>query len=157
MTFVAHAKAPERRASAIQLVKVLLHRKDPLVLRAHLRELLTTLLWKLTEADSSKYKTRYQSRGAIERSAGVKLQHEHVYQRAKMIDALLQAEPNQIDEILGLAVGCTVTTEEAALLVQFDSDYGWERYRKAGITVLDTKHSPARPVDLSESGLSFSR
>jgi hypothetical protein len=47
------------------------------------------------------------------------------------------------------AVGCTVTTEEAVLLAQFDSDYGWERYRKAGITVLDTKDSPGRPVDLS--------
>jgi hypothetical protein len=149
MTFVPHAKATERRASAIQLVKMLLKHKDPLVLRAHIRELLTTLLWKITEADSSKYKTRYQSQGAIERSAGVKLQHEHVYQRAKMIDALLIAEPDQIDEILGLAVGCTVTTEEATLLAQFDSDYGWERYRKAGITVLDTKYSPAQPVDLS--------
>lgn len=149
MTFVPHAKATERRASAIHLVKVLLEHKDPLVLRAHLRELLTTLLWKLTEAESSKYKTRYQSQAAIERSAGVKLQHEHVYQRAKMIDALLEAKPDQIDEILGVAVGCTVTTEEAALLAQFDSDYGWERYRKAGITVLDTKHSPGHAVDLS--------
>ena len=132
----------------MQLVKLLLAHKDPLILRAHLRELLTTLLWKLTEADSSKYKTRYQSQAAIERSAGVKLRHEHVYQRAKMIDALLKAELEQMDEILGLAIGCTVTTEEHALLALFDSDYGWERYRKAGITVMDTKHSPAQPVDL---------
>ena len=63
-----------------------------------------------------------------------------------MIDALIEAAPDQIDEILTLAVGCTVTREEADRLLQFDSDYGWERYRKAGIEVLDTAQEPPAPI-----------
>jgi hypothetical protein len=63
-----------------------------------------------------------------------------------MIDALIGATPAQIDEILALAIGCTVTREEADRLLQFDSDYGWERYRKAGIEVLDTAQEPPAPI-----------
>jgi hypothetical protein len=70
MKFTPHIRANERRQSAIHLVKVLLASRGPGVLLPHLRELLTILLWKITEADSSKYKTRYQSRAALERSSG---------------------------------------------------------------------------------------
>jgi len=35
--------------------------------------------------------------------------------------------------------GCTVTKEEHALLKRFNDEYGWERYRKAGLTVIDTQ------------------
>jgi hypothetical protein len=146
MKFTPHIRANERRQSAIHLVKVLLASRGPGVLLPHLRELLTIFLWKITEADSSKYKTRYQSRAALERSSGSKLHHEHVYQRSRMIDALIGATPAQIDEILALAIGCTVTREEADRLLQFDSDYGWERYRKAGIEVLDTAQEPPAPI-----------
>ena len=146
MKFTPHPKADERRESAGHLVKVLLGNRGPKVLASQLRELLTILLWKLTEAASSKYKTRYQSRAALDRSPGNNLHHEHVYQRLKMIDALLEAAPDQIDETLALAVGCTVTQEKASRLLLFDTEYGWERYRKAGIEVVDTAQEPAQSL-----------
>jgi hypothetical protein len=137
--------ADERRKSVSDLVKVLLGSRGPTVLDRHIKELLTILLWKLTEADSPKYKTRFQSRAALERLLGDKLHHEHVYQRSKMIEELFRASPEKIDEILALAVGCTITLDEAGRLLLFDSDYGWERYRKAGIEVLDTAQNPPVP------------
>jgi hypothetical protein len=44
-----------------------------------------------------------------------------------------------VDNILKNAIGCTVTSEEHALFSEFDDEYGWARYRKAGITVIDTQ------------------
>lgn len=49
----------------------------------------------------------------------------------------MAAKPEEIDNILEDAVGCTVTTEEHDRLAPFDDEYGWERYRKAGITVIN--------------------
>lgn len=146
MVFKRHKAAGERRESVARLVKILLSSREPAILSTHLRELLTVLLWKLTEADSPKYRTRYQSTEAL-RDSGGKLHHEHVYQRAKMIDALLNAQPHEVDEILELAVGCTITRPEAERLRRFDDDYGWERYRKAGIEIMDTSQNP--PVAIS--------
>jgi hypothetical protein len=54
-----------------------------------------------------------------------------------MIEALLQAKSEDVDEILRNAVGCTVTKEEHTLLEQFKHLDGWERYRQAGMVVID--------------------
>ena len=56
-----------------------------------------------------------------------------------MIVLLMKTGPAEIDRILKDAIGCTVTKEEHALLKRFDNEYGWERYRKAGLTVIDTQ------------------
>jgi hypothetical protein len=56
-----------------------------------------------------------------------------------MIALLIKARPDEVDRILQDAVGCTVTNEEHRLLKRFDGEYGWERYRKAGLTVIDTQ------------------
>lgn len=146
LVFKRHKAAGERRDSVARLVKILLSSREPAILTAHLRELLTVLLWKLTEADSAKYRTRYQSTEALRESSG-ELHHEHVYQRAKMIDALLESQPHQVDGVLDLAVGCMITRPEAERLRRFDDDYGWERYRKAGIEIMDTSQQP--PVAIS--------
>ena len=100
MTFEPHPQAEKRKSSAVTLIKVLLGNKKPEVLPAHYRALLNTLLWKMTEAESHKYKTRFQSQGAIEGSGKGKLRHEHVFQRSRMIDELLQAKPEELDGIL---------------------------------------------------------
>ncbi len=146
MVFKRHKAAGEWRESVVRLVKILLSSREPAILTFHLRELLTVLLWKLTEADSAKYRTRYQSTEALSSPDG-KLHHEHVYQRAKMIDALLEVQAHQVDGILDLSVGCTITRPEADRLRRFDDNYGWERYRKAGIEVMDTSQDP--PVAIS--------
>jgi hypothetical protein len=55
-----------------------------------------------------------------------------------MIAALEKATPHEVDGILKIAIGCTVTIEEHTRLSKFDKEYGWKRYRKAGIVVYDT-------------------
>ncbi len=139
MAFQLHPEYQERKTSAIALIKLLLENRKPEILSQHCRELLTVLLWKLTEAEShNKYKTRYQTQGAMACRETSELRHEHVYQRSKMIDRLLKAKPDEFDKILAGAVGCTVTIDEHSRLAKWDDEYGWDRYRKAGLVVIDT-------------------
>jgi hypothetical protein len=79
-----------------------------------------------------------KSQGALYPPGSAGLQHERVFQKRKMIDLLMAAKSEEIDGILENAVGCTITTEEHGRLALFDNEYGWERYRKAGIAVIDT-------------------
>jgi hypothetical protein len=135
--FKPRAKSEERKRSAATLIKYLLAVGKPEVLATHLSELLTILLWKITEADAPKHRTRFQSQGALRCRDKRKLRHEHVFQRAKMIAALKKAAPRKIDYILQTAIGCTVTIKEHKRLTKFELEYGWKRYRKAGIKVFD--------------------
>jgi hypothetical protein len=140
MVFRPHPQSEKRRRCAVALIKYLLAEKRPEAWPAHIRELLTILLWKITEAESTnKHKTRLQSQEARDCTDKTKLRHDHVFQRSKMIAALKKAAPDEIDGILKLAIGCTVTVKENTLLSKFGKEYdGWERYRKAGIVVIDT-------------------
>lgn len=140
MPFEPHPQAEKRKRSAVALIKVLLANNKPEVLPAHIKELLSILLRKITEAEASKHKTRYQSQGAIGCSNEDKLRHDHVYQRSRMIDALLKAKPEDVDGILKDDIACTVTIDEHRRLAAFDHEYGWDRYRKAGLVVIDTKN-----------------
>jgi hypothetical protein len=83
----------------------------------HIRELLDTMIWKITEADG-KEKTCYQTRLAMTEPTGVKRQHEHVYQKKKML--LMTAKHHEIDQILASACGCYVTKEEHDRMRSFD-------------------------------------
>jgi hypothetical protein len=138
MAFQLHPEYQERKTSAVALIKLLLENRQPEMLPKHLRDLLTILLWKLTEAESQKYETRFQTQGAMECSDQTKLRHEHVYQRKQMIARLLKAKLEEVDGILANAVGCTVTIDEHSRLAKWDDEYGWDRYRKAGLVVIDT-------------------
>jgi hypothetical protein len=149
MNFTPHADAADRTRSAIALTKVLLAVKDnPEILPQHLNELLRILMWKTTQAESSSHKTRFQSQDALKFRDKGKLRHDHVFQCVKMRAELL-ANPQRTDEILETAVGCTVTLAEHDRLHHFDAEYGWERYRKAGIVVMDTSKQPPQPVNYS--------
>lgn len=139
MIFKPHPHAEKRRQSIAKLIKVLLANQGPDILEKHVRDLLGTLLWKLTEADG-KYKTRYQSSGSLACKDKSQLRHDHVYPRSKMIDALLTAKLEELDGILRSAVGCTVTLDEHLRLSQFDEEHaGWDRYRKAMVRVKDNE------------------
>src|SRR5258708_12951073 len=107
MVFKLHPQSEERKRSAATLIKYLLAEKKPEVLPAHYRELLSTLLWKVTEADSRKYKTRFQTQGALVCSDKANLRHEHVFQRSKMIPAFQKSPPHQANDILNNATGYT--------------------------------------------------
>jgi hypothetical protein len=135
-SFKRHPLAEERTRSAVTLIKALL--QMPGLISEHRREFLKIALWKVTEAEgSSKHKTQLQSQAARTAPRGTKLQHDHVFQRAKMVDTLLEAEPHGIDAILQGAVGCTITKDEHTRLNDFKHLDGWDRYRAAGIVVID--------------------
>jgi hypothetical protein len=137
--FNPHPRAEDRKRSAVVLIELLLANKKPEVLPEHVRELLDTLLWKITEADG-KYKTRHQSHAALACTDKGQLRHDHVYPRQRMIDALMKAKPEEVPGIVKDAVGCTVTIDEHRLLSTFDGKHeGWERYRKAKVAVTNTE------------------
>src|SRR5438105_672165 len=98
MTFKRHSQAEERRRSAIALVKLLLSKSSEL-LPGHRQEFLKLALWKITEAESGKYGTRFRSEASLS-VLKKELRHDHVFQRALMVEALLQATPEAIDLIL---------------------------------------------------------
>lgn len=138
--FKPHPQSERRKRSAIILIKYLLRQKNPDVLAVHRRELLSILLWKITLAESSKCKARLRTQRAMSSSKKSKLEHDHVFQRARMIAILEKAALQEVDCILKNAVGCVVTKEEHARLSHFDKRYdSWDRYRKARLTVIDTQ------------------
>lgn len=137
-SYSEHRDRDVRLKSAVTAIKALL----PLELYpAHKRELLDICLWKITEVDG-KWKTRYRSFDAIDADASVKLQHEHVIEKQKLI-SLLMAGKESVESIVEKAIGCVVTKSEHDLLTSISrSDQtldGWDRYRKAGIRVFDLK------------------
>ena len=139
IVFKQHPQSETRKLSAATLIKYLLALKNPEILPTHVRQLLHVLLWKVTEAEGGKYKTRFKSQRAIDCSDKSQLRHDHVVPRTKMIAALKKA-PDKVDDILKSAIGCIVTTEEHALLSRFDKECdGWDRYEKAGVIVIDTR------------------
>ena len=137
MIFKPHQHADNRKRSAVALIKLLLKNTTPEILPAHLRELLDKMLWKITEADG-KYNTRYRSESALHCNDNKLLAHEHVYPKEKMITALIDAKSEEeIDRIVAVAVGCTVTRPDHSQLHKVDNEDGWNRYRKAGIVVMN--------------------
>lgn len=137
--FVPRADAESRRARAIRAMRALLAadlRPD------HLRELLSVCLWKLTESESGKYRTRFRSVAALD-SPRETLAHDHVYERAKLVAELI-AWPERIEEIAARAVGCIVTRDEHARLTALSRArpelLGWARYAAAGLEVVDVTH-----------------
>ncbi len=133
--FIAHKHAEARRRSASHLIKLLLQ-EDPAILRVHRAEAMSVALWKYTEADG-KHNTSYCSQQALAAPKAERI-HEHVFQRALMLNELLE-NPNDVDRILQQALGCLVTRQEHALLENYKHLYGWERYSRAGIVVVDMR------------------
>lgn len=95
----------------------------------------------MTEAAPvSKYETRYRSRQAIEATSEDDLAHDHVQQRKSLIDAMLK-DPDSVEQILRSAVACVVTRSEHAALTRLSKQFpevdGWDRYKSAGIEIVD--------------------
>src|ERR1700679_82744 len=113
--FKAHKDAEARRRSATSLIKLLLQ-EDPAILSVHRAEAMSVTLWKFTEADG-KHNTPYCSQRALAASKAERI-HEHVFQRALMIEELLKT-PKDVDKILRQAHGCLVTRQEHLLLENY--------------------------------------
>jgi hypothetical protein len=138
--FERHRHANKRLESAKTIIKALLElRSDSRIHPPHLRKFLSNGLWQITQANG-KYNTQFCSRAALDAlHEGSKqgLQHEHVFERKKMVDSLLE-RPEKIEEIVERAAGCIVTKTEHALLGRVDPRLdGWDRYRAAKIRVIN--------------------
>jgi hypothetical protein len=124
--------------SAVHLIKLVLRDGSDL-LPEHRRMVIDAALWKITEAESRhKHRTRFCSQ-AVFSSPDCECRHDHVFQRAKMIDDLIASGPDAVDEIAAKAVACTVTREEHLALNRYKQLDGWQRYRQVGITVIDAR------------------
>ena len=133
-----HANAEARRRSAVSLIKLLLQ-KNADILPEHREEFLNIALWKITEAESThKHRTRFCSEAAL-KAPREELGRDHVFQRAVMVKDLISCRPEQVDEILGKAVACTITKQEHLILNKHKQLDGWGRYKSANILVTDTK------------------
>ena len=118
------------------------------VLPVHKRELLSTMIWKITEANG-KHNLRYRSEGAVAAPQD-DLIHEHVYPRRKLVKQLLQGrpDPQSLDRILEHAVACLVTPDEHQRLEALPKHIeGWNRYRAAAVRVFDTEAQEWCDVD----------
>ena len=116
--------------SAITAIKALLSLD---LYQSHKKELLSTCIWKISEADG-KFKVRYWSEGALTASSK-ELRHEHVYERKQLIERLLLGE--NVDSVVADAIACIVTKDEHVLLGR-STESGWDRYSDSDIRVFDT-------------------
>jgi hypothetical protein len=108
------------------------------------RAVLNTLIWNVTVSDG-KYDTQYYSRAALKE--GASRIHEHVFQRAFLVESVLKNQ-DRLSDYFKLAVSCVVTIEEDTSLNQKGGKLtGWARYRAAGIVVIDRKTRELADLD----------
>jgi hypothetical protein len=139
-------QADDRIASAVSAMRAILNADG--VLPVHKRELLSLCLWKITEAEGGKYGTRFRSRAALT-AARAELAHEHVEERARLANHLLE-HPDRVEDVVTRAIACVVTREEHRQLSALsrarpDLD-GWARYEAAGIEVIDLAAGAGPPA-----------
>lgn len=114
-------------------------------------ELADLLVWIFTQTKRDrfwKYNLRFvsfEARTKLEATNGAGkwedgLVHEHVFQRALLVERLLAIEPADIGLVLHDAVACVVTKQEHRRLGAVQGFDGWDRYRAAGVRVWDRHH-----------------
>jgi len=131
-----HAPAKTIRASATEAIRIVV--RNSKILPKRKNELISTMLWKITEA-KGKYRLRFRSADALTCKQANQLRHEHVFTRKQLTHELLR-HPRAVKGILTKCLACVVTRAEHTRLNRVASAVqGWARYRKAGIKVYDTK------------------
>ena len=131
------AEAVVRSASVLAQGIVGLHGSE--TLEKHLRELLSVIVWKITEAHG-KHNLRYRSLGILQKNAylepGTPI-HEHVHTRLSLAQRMVRGTES-VEEVLADALACLVTRAEDKLLRKVPNHIqGWERYRRVRIAVFD--------------------
>ena len=131
------ADREERLASAVALATWAI-RSDGLHPQHRVR-IAKQAVWFATECDG-KLTPRMRTRAAMEYDGPnhySALQHEHVTPLRVLVERM-HASPGDIEMIVREAPACLVTREEHQRLTPLDrTQYGWDRYRVAGIDVLD--------------------
>lgn len=123
--------AAKEHESAAKLARLIAGTKG--IAESHQKELLSILVWKVTEA-SGKYNTRFVSKGVY--NGGGPIEHEHVITRKELV-ALMLKKPREVEKTLDKALGCLVTKEEHRQLTRYGEGKGWARYRSQKIRVYD--------------------
>jgi len=143
--------ARSRIESAHFLTKRLIEllKQHPDELSSYAKEFLKIALWKITEAETRKYQTRFcsmaiwESKDWLAKNAKDRQKnacHDHVFRSEIVIPKLLEADESEIDGLLTQQVGCVVTEEEHNKLSANDKRNivdGWDRYVREGIEVVD--------------------
>lgn len=148
--FVRRQNSAEIIASAKKMAALVLQSNE-LHLR-HRKRMLKEVLWWISEADG-KYSTRYRSKAVValaqtDPSSTEKVQHEHVFPKAKVAGELLKraaellSNPQELESILDSTVGCVVLASEHRTLD--DKAVGWKRYAK--VPVWDMSTNPPTEV-----------
>jgi hypothetical protein len=130
MTSGSAQDAAKREESAISVAR-LVSDSAAVLNPAHVQELLSVAIWMFMEA-RGKYKTRYVAQGSLVPDA--RIRHEHVIPRKTLRLAMLRC-PDRVERVMRLAVACIVTEDEHRRLAA--GEFGWNRYRQAGIIVID--------------------
>lgn len=125
------------RRSAVALAEAILA-LGPDVTMSHRREFLLIAIRKYTEGEG-KATTRFRSLDAV--GARPELcNYDHVWPRKALIEEMLQA-PMRCKEIMAKAIGCNVLIAERQKIAAAEradpSLEGWDRYRAAGVVVVD--------------------
>jgi len=105
------------------------------------RALFDTACWLVSER-YGKYKTRYRSEGSLVASKN-ELRHEHIIPRAQLW--FVARRTMSVSDALRACEACVVTKEEHSRLHAVEEAYGWERYAKAGIMVIDSSSGDPVP------------
>ena len=151
--YVLSPSAADIIGSAKHIAQIVL--ASNLMLQKHRNKVLTEVLWLISEA-GGKYSTRYRSAEVVrlatqEPNSLVKIQHEHVFPRKRVIEEILQRRsellevPAELDRILESTVGCVVTELQHKQLGKHH--HGWARYRE--IEVLDMSTVPPSPHNVA--------
>lgn len=112
------------------------------------KRMLVHALWEVAFATGNKQSSffgRYRSEGVL-RHMGLKVQRDHIFRKEMLTEQILSPSPD-LDAIIARAECCLVTEDEHSRLGAVDKNVdGWERYRRAGITVYDMAIQPPQPV-----------
>lgn len=113
------------------------------------KSLMHNMIWKISGANY-KDKTRYCSAEAIKDNE--KAQHDHVFTIDSIKKRFLKYinDKDEFDRTVNLIIGCSVTKTEHKKLTKlgYTKIIGWERYKKAGIKVLDMSCEPPKECDI---------
>lgn len=124
------------KKSAIKLAQIIVDSTNNDILETHKKKLLSLITWFITESDG-KYETRFVSEDVL--NGITPIEHEHVFTRRKTVEEFI-INPGRIEEIAINIIGCLVTKQEHNKLSKIKTEYGWDRYKEAGIKVFDRKN-----------------
>lgn len=106
------------------------------------RALFDKACWIVSER-SGKYETRYRSEDSF--ASKNELRHEHVIPRAQLWFVVTRKTMSVSDAFVACEA-CVVTKVEHLRLHAVEEAYGWERYAKAGIRVIDCSSGEEIPT-----------